>query len=207
MEQEFFDIENLQTNFKAALKDETDIAMDFYLEGFKELYKFFQLMGSVFGFVSSDVKSKIEVLESHRQKEYAEQFETFSKMLEYEKSSALLDKKDYVSGSRTLLRLHRGLAFVREFLLRLSEIESHEKTTGICKTAYNDTLAQYHPWIIRKGALVAMHVLPTRDQLLNRVCQDAERSIAFLPDVLETSKIVYERTEQLYTDFDLHALP
>lgn len=66
-------------------------------------------MGSVFGFVSSDVKSKIEILEIHRQKENAENFETFTTMLEYEKSSALLDKKDYVSGSRTLLRLHRGL--------------------------------------------------------------------------------------------------
>lgn len=66
-------------------------------------------MGSVFGFVSSDVMSKIEILEAHRRKENAEQFETFAKMLEYEKSSALFDKKDYVSGSRTLLRLHRGL--------------------------------------------------------------------------------------------------
>lgn len=66
-------------------------------------------MGSVFGFVSSDVRSKIEILETHRQKENAEKFETFAKMIDYEKTSALLDKKDYVSGSRTLLRLHRGL--------------------------------------------------------------------------------------------------
>lgn len=73
------------------------------------LFRFFQLMGTVFGFVSSDVRSKIEILEVHRQKENAEQFETFAKMMEYEKSSSLLDKKDYVSGSRTLLRLHRGL--------------------------------------------------------------------------------------------------
>lgn len=74
--------------------------------------RFFQLMGSVFGFVSSDVKSKIEILEAHRQKENAEQFETFAKMMEFEKSTALLDKKDYVSGSRTLLRLHRGLGMM-----------------------------------------------------------------------------------------------
>lgn len=40
MEQEFFDIESLHRNFEAALKDGTDIAMDFYLEGFKELYKY-----------------------------------------------------------------------------------------------------------------------------------------------------------------------
>lgn len=244
MDGEYFDIESLQRNFTAALKDETDVAMDFYLEGFKELckyvmslqlsifmthpirYRFFQLMGSVFGFVSSDVKAKIEILESHRQKENAESFETFATMMEYEISSSLLDKKDYVSGSRTLLRLHRGLgefdsklcanlfthswsisAFVREFLAKLSEIESHEKTTAICKTAYNDTLAQHHPWLVRKGALVAMYALPTREQLLNKVCHDVERSISILPDVLQISKVVYDRTEQLYTDRDLHALP
>lgn len=141
-------------------------------------------MGSVFGFVSSDVKAKIEILETHRQKENAEQFETFATMMEYEKTSALLDKNDYVSGSRTLLRLHRGLginiykncllcsfsgctstnqfyidfvAFVREFLFKLSEIEAHEKTTGVCKVAYNETLAQYHPWLIRCVYLILLH--------------------------------------------------
>lgn len=253
METQFFDIESLQKNFEAALKDEIDVAMDFYLEGFKELekytdsiqssshsdplihdifgiFRFFQLMGSVFGFVSSDVKSKIEILEAHRKKDNAEQFETFAKMLEFETSSDLLQKNDYVSGSRTLLRLHRGLgkkcifsfvscvtnnnfllcvilAFIREFLLKLSEIESHEKTSGICKVAYNETLAQYHPWIVRKGASIAMYALPTREQLLNKVCQDVERSISILPDVLEISKMVYDRTEQLYTDFGLHTLP
>lgn len=57
------------------------------------LFRFFQLMGSVFGFVSSDVKAKIEILKMHRQKENAEQFETFATMMEYEKTSALLDKQ------------------------------------------------------------------------------------------------------------------
>lgn len=92
-------------------------------------------------------------------------------------------------------------------MFKLNEIEAHEKTTGVCKVAYNQTLAQYHPWLIRKGALVAMYALPTREQLLNKVCEDVERSISILPDVLEISKIVYDRTEQLYTDFDLHTLP
>lgn len=76
-------------------------------------------MGSVFGFVSSDVKAKIEILETHRQKENAEQFQTFATMMEYEKTTALLNKKDYVSGSRTLLRLHRGLGIVCFYLCLL----------------------------------------------------------------------------------------
>jgi hypothetical protein len=67
-------------------------------------------MGSIFGFVSSDVKSKIEILEEFRDnKDVKEKFESVKKMIHYEKDTELLNKKDYVSGSRTLLRLHRGL--------------------------------------------------------------------------------------------------
>lgn len=55
--------------------------------------------------------------------------------------------------------------------------------------------------------MVAMYAMPTREQLLNRVCLDVERATSLLPEVLEISKVVYDRTEQLYTDYDLHALP
>lgn len=86
-------------------------------------------------------------------------------------------------------------------------IEPHEKCHSICQVAYNETLAQHHPWFIRKGAMVAMYAMPTREQLLNRVCADVERAISILPDVLGISKVVFDRTEQLYTEFDLHTLP
>lgn len=77
--------------------------------------RFFQLMGKVFGFVSSDVKQKVEILEVFRQsKDKSQEFTSFKTMMEYEKSDNLLDKKDYVSGSRTLLRLHRGLGEPRK---------------------------------------------------------------------------------------------
>lgn len=67
-------------------------------------------MGSIFGFVCSDVRSKVEILEQFRSnKEVAESFESVKKMILYERDAELLHKKDYVSGSRTLLRLHRGL--------------------------------------------------------------------------------------------------
>lgn len=39
MEQNYFDIEKLHKNFTAAMKDDTDVTMDLYLEGFKELSK------------------------------------------------------------------------------------------------------------------------------------------------------------------------
>lgn len=97
-------------------------------------------------------------------------------------------------------------AFIREFLYRISQLEPNEKTYSVCQTAYNETLAQHHPWLVRKGAVVAMYAMPTREQLLNKVCLDAERALETLPIVLSVIGVVYDRTEKMYSEHDLHAL-
>lgn len=68
-------------------------------------------MGSVFTFVSSDVRNKLDILYKLRAQNTEElrHFDTIKTMLLYEKDGSLLQEKGYVSGSRTLLRLHRGL--------------------------------------------------------------------------------------------------
>lgn len=209
MSQDKFDLRKVHKSFEQSLSGEEDIFIDAYLEAFKELYKFFALMGTVFGFVSSDVKEKVHILEKLRQQqENPDKFETVQTMMEYEQSSNLLDKKDYVSGSRTLLRLHRGLDFIYTFLKALGELESENaKTNGVCQKAYDETLAQFHPWIIRKGAGVAMYALPNRDQLLEKVCMNAGEALVLLPDMLCVTRKVYDRTQELYTKYDLHGLP
>lgn len=67
-------------------------------------------MGSVFSFVSNDLKQKIEVLQL-KVKEDDENYVTMKKMIEYEIANKLLEKNgcSNVNGARTLLRLHRGL--------------------------------------------------------------------------------------------------
>ncbi|XP_052861498.1 ceramide-1-phosphate transfer protein [Anopheles cruzii] len=207
MSVEKFDLQRVHEKFTESLTADDDVYVDQYLEAFKELYKFFQLMGTVFGFVSSDVKEKVEILEKLRAKENAESFVTIRTMMEYERDSNLLNKKDYVSGSRTLLRLHRGLDFIQEFLKRVGELEGDVKTNAVCQAAYNDTLAQFHPWLIRKGANMAMYALPTRDQLLDRVCVDVSVAMKMLPEMLSVTRGVYDRTQDLYTKYDLHGLP
>jgi len=66
-------------------------------------------MGKLFSFVGSDIKDKLEILEEIRQKDAENSFTSIKKMIIYEKDQGLLEKKGYVSGSRTVLRLHRGL--------------------------------------------------------------------------------------------------
>lgn len=89
-----------------------DVNTDLYLDGYAELNKFFALMGSVFGFVSGDLIDKIGILRAFRERPdvaEAAHFRTFGAMLRHEQQTGLLQKSDYVSASRTLLRLHRGL--------------------------------------------------------------------------------------------------
>ncbi|PNF32371.1 Ceramide-1-phosphate transfer protein [Cryptotermes secundus] len=195
--------------FSACLLEDDDVEMDSYLLAYKELYIFFQLMGKVFAFVASDVKSKIEILEELRQGENGEHFSTLKKMIRYESENGLLNKSGYTSGSRTLLRLHRGLDFIKLFLQKVSELQDEDKTCGVCQEAYNSTLANFHPWIIRKGATVAMYALPSREGLLQKVCgpDEVQDAIDILPKMLQVTGDAYDRTQKHYTENDLHGLP
>lgn len=59
--------------------------------------------------MSSDVRNKIKVMEKHCNGESSVHYNSFKIMMRYEKDSGLDDKNGFVSGSRTMLRLHRGL--------------------------------------------------------------------------------------------------
>ncbi|XP_018053205.1 PREDICTED: ceramide-1-phosphate transfer protein isoform X2 [Atta colombica] len=180
----FFDLRTVHDHFDQALVENDDIDLKAYLEAYNELYKFFQLMGSVFSFVSSDLKQKIDVL------------------------TELKKKADFINGARTLLRLHRGLDFIREFLQQLGDLTDVEKTTSCCQDAYNKTLAKHHPWMIRKAAIVAMYTMPSREILFKKVCgENVQRNIDVLPKMLEVTADVFNRTDSIYEIYQLHALP
>ena len=68
-------------------------------------------MGSVFSFVSSDLKQKIDILTELKNKD-AQNYMTVKSMIEHERENKLLEKADFVNGARTLLRLHRGLGII-----------------------------------------------------------------------------------------------
>lgn len=61
--------------------------------------------------------------------------------------------------------------FIAQFLEELNKLDMHEKLATTCQNVYNATLSQYHAWIIRKAAIVAMYGLPSKHGLLERVRQ------------------------------------
>jgi len=207
----YFNISVVNEHFnQSLLRDDMDIDLKFYLLSYNELNKFFELIGTVFGFVSSDLKEKIQTLEMLLENDPVN-FQTIKQMINYEKENNLLKKKKYVSGSRTLLRLHRGLNFIRMFLKKLTEISETDGTGYICREAYDETLVKHHSYLIATTAKMAMYTMPNKQQLFEKVCGNDEdflkQSLINLPGALEIMNLVWDITDKVYTENDLHSLP
>ena len=70
-------------------------------------------------------------------------------LLQVENNLIKTKKKDDPSGSRTLLRLHRALEYITEFLGRLEPLEDEAYLSTVSREAYEKTLMKYHPWIVQ----------------------------------------------------------
>ena len=78
-----FSMEKLTEEFKKC-QENPDISVQEYITGYKELYKFLCLMGTVFGWVGSDVYNKVELLEKYLTGDKKEHYQTVKSMIAYE---------------------------------------------------------------------------------------------------------------------------
>ena len=167
---EEFSLVFLADRFKKCQEDEGITVLE-YIQGYKEVYKFLCLMGTVFGWVGSDVYNKVVLLEKYLASDKKEHYRTVKSMIAYEVGRYIFElgelimssiqvennliktkKKDDPSGSRTLLRLHRALEYVYEFLSCLEDLDDDTYLGQVSKDAYEKSLQKYHPWIVQVGA-------------------------------------------------------
>lgn len=71
-------------------------------------------------------------------------------MISYEIRTGAISIRQPPSGCRTWLRLHRALQFVTMFFYRLASVDFKEKMTSLAQDCYEQTLAKYHGYLIRK---------------------------------------------------------
>lgn len=169
-------------------------------------------MGTIFTFVSKDAVAKIQIMENFRSSDLKTNYVTIQSMVTYELANSLVDLKKSTdnpqSGCRTILRLHRALRWLELFLEGLRTSSAASKTSVLCTDSYNSTLANYHPWIIRKAATLAFCALPTRNAFLeNMNVGTPEEAVEMLRDALPSIRSVYDITEALYAQNGLLALP
>lgn len=166
-----------------------------YILAYEEISKIFAVLGSVFKFVSTDVERKLSILRS-KQQQQPQHYSTLSSMIRYE-TETNLTASDSNNGCRTLLRLHRALEFVAEFINALIE-KKDSSVSGPVWNAYSETLAKHHTWIIRNTVSMAMYTLPTRQSILLQVGR--EEDPGSLTPLVKTMREVYEIVQSAYTE-------
>jgi len=175
-------------------------------------------MGSLFSFITSDVNSKSDILRQHVTSAVGANYMTVRQMMTYEIGLGLPNtwpNKQLPSGSRTLLRLHRALAFITRLFADLAMSPSPDSSgvtesfSTVVSRAYDATLAPYHSWLVRKGVGVALYALPSRHAMLQRMNNDGseEEIVQKLVEAVAVMTPVYDHVQALYVENGLLALP
>ncbi|XP_030631862.1 ceramide-1-phosphate transfer protein [Chanos chanos] len=116
------------------------------------------------------------------------------------------------SGSRTLLRLHRSLLWLQLLLEKLGEGPDETgrlRTPGeLCREAYYQALAPYHPWLIQRAAELVFTAMPERSVFLHLVCVESQEEAApVMGRVIKTIKEVHHRTQIALQEKGMLELP
>lgn len=134
--------------------------------------RLFSKLGGLFTFVVHDVNEKTQILSQHlKSSPTNENYVKIEKMLDYETDNGLLldpnkqNSNNLANGSRTLLRLHRALLFVTKFTENIIKSEENIQMAPLARNAYDETIARFHPWLIKKAVHLALYTLPNRKQV------------------------------------------
>uniref|UniRef100_A0A915KEV8 Glycolipid transfer protein domain-containing protein n=1 Tax=Romanomermis culicivorax TaxID=13658 RepID=A0A915KEV8_ROMCU len=209
-ENDSFDLRIVYECLRSCKDNDLDISA--YVDAYANLNRLFHKLGGLFKFIVHDISDKTEILRTHLNSENGHNYKTLQKMISYEKENKVLENTDliYTNGSRTLLRLHRSLMFVVKLIDGVRLSSDDDKIAPLAKTAYDTTLAHYHPWLIRKGVHLAVYALPSRKRLVtdiagsNLTTQEANRLMEM---TVEIGERVYNAVEKIYADHNLHNLP
>ena len=188
---------------------EREMSLRLYVEGYQHLYDLLLDLGTVFSIVATDAKDKVDILlrlSDQGSKEYT----TLESMMLYERQIHKNTGAPLL-GSRTLLRLHRALKFVMLFMKQVSELNKKEQAlSDIAYKAYEESLANFHPWFLRHTAKIAVYALPSRQELLTKLypgCYNVDKSHQQLHHTSQTIERLYSNVDVLFTKYNLHDLP
>lgn len=189
--------------------------MECYLGAWTQLAQFLNSMGKGFSFVASDVSEKCGILQDKLSNDKIN-FATIDDMIKYEIKENLIQykgksSKPSPSGSRTLLRLHRALMFLKLFFDKIVGNLSDDKISQMCYDAYHASpMAPQHPWLLRKAVGVAVWALPGRKGFVKQLGQKDMKENEIYEHLTRCAKhmgIIYKQTEELYQKNKLMELP
>ncbi|XP_071955816.1 ceramide-1-phosphate transfer protein-like [Antedon mediterranea] len=209
---EGFSLEVVAEEFEKCKSAENEIILEHYIRGYEELTRVFEHLGTIFSFITSDLKDKIRILKEH-QKATSDHFKSVHTMVKFELDNELTIGKNssgLLSGCRTLLRLHRALLFISSFLKELIESNENDSVPKMASNVYASTIANYHTWLVRNTAYLAMRTLPNKKTLQGRLCTSptSEKTAEeIVGECIKQMMPVYDIVQAFYSERSLLELP
>lgn len=165
---------NRLIDYLTAVSEDLDHIKPFeLLAGIFEFTKAFGQLSTALSVGFSDITSKVDIwrklfIDYYKEKEDIQSVMITEVMvgiheLNGENNSSLGHKKNtpyynYTSGTRTLLRLSWFLNFLQTIFKNM--LETNEPFNNCVTKAYEVVLAPHHPWLVRKGAGLALSFAP-----------------------------------------------
>ncbi|NXM76253.1 CPTP protein, partial [Serilophus lunatus] len=204
-----FSLREVLAAFQKCVTERREVLLEPYVSGWWGLIRFLQRLGAVFSFISKDAVAKVTLLEGLCRGPQREHYVSLQSMVSFELSPGLAELRARPgSGCRTVLRLHRALLWLQLFLEGLRTSSGESRPSALCADAYNASLAQHHPWVVRKAAAVAFCALPARDAFLDSMnVGSQEEAVAVLGEALPHIQSVYGITQELFAQHRLLDLP
>uniref|UniRef100_A0A672F8V4 Si:ch73-269m23.5 n=1 Tax=Salarias fasciatus TaxID=181472 RepID=A0A672F8V4_SALFA len=208
----------LLLHLRSSLSQEDDVLLDAYLQGWDQLLRFMESLGSMVSLFSQKVKEKVDLIRQLSIKQPSKDdgksaYRSVRSMVEAELKEGVVSFSHRTdSGCRTLLRLHRSLLWLKLMLEGLSEgpdAEGRYRTPGeLCREAYQQALAPHHPWFLQRAAELVFLALPERRFFLQLVCVERqEEATPTLRVLIHALTQVHGRTQRILEQNRMLELP
>ncbi|XP_066913847.1 glycolipid transfer protein-like [Clytia hemisphaerica] len=180
------------------IPEDGKINTDAFLKACSEIVPFFDVLGSTaFAPVKSDINGNIAKL----RKKYdtnQEKFITLQDIVNSEIESNTTKAKN--SATDALLWLKRALSFIRVFL---EEVMTGEEDLVKCaKKAYENSLKQFHGWMVQGIFSLAMKAVPYRKDFMKSLGPDTTEDVvlAEMKETVTTMAANIDQLNQFYLD-------
>ena len=188
-------------------------------------------LGAVFEWAIKDLNHKLLILREHQRLDPVH-YHSIQSMIDYEVRSGRVKLKEtslfiapdkpLFNGCRTLLRLHRALAFISSFLSQMRTASDDASSLSIAWNAYSSTLGRYHSWLVRQtygssispvpSACIPFRIhaaikltVPDRQTLIRKLLSEGSSNDidALSVDIVQSCNTIEQTTRAL---FDIHHL-
>ncbi|XP_004486446.1 accelerated cell death 11 [Cicer arietinum] len=186
----FKDLANTLSNSNSA---ELDVAP--FSRACSFISPLFGFLGFAFKFAEKDYVAKVNDLA-----EASKSIQTLNSLIDHDVQANSV--RNAGSHTRNLLRVRRGLDMVRVLFQQMIVTEGNSLRDPASK-AYEQTLAPYHGWAIRKAVSAGMYVIPTQEQLMNKLNDDVASAKVQMQIYVSASEAVIQYIDKLFVSRNL----